>query len=212
MHGAIFDMDGLLIDSERLWQEVWHELAAERGITLTERFAAEVCGTGGKQTLAAISHHFPGADLKELMRECSRRAYRREEDGVPLKKGARTILAGLRGMGCRLALASSSPMDRIEHVLGLAGVLDCFEVVASGREVPNGKPAPDVFLLAAERLGAAPEACYVFEDSLSGVEAGWRSGARTIMVPDLVPPTARERERCFGIYRDLDEAWESIRA
>lgn len=211
MRGAIFDMDGLLIDSEKLWQGQWHEMAAERGLTLGEGFAAEMCGTGGASTFAVLTRYFPDDDPAALLRECSERVHRLEEGGVPLKTGAETILNGLRGAGFRLAVASSSPLDMIRKNLGKAGVLDCFDALTSGHEAARNKPAPDIFLLAARRLELPPEECYVFEDSLNGIEGAWRAGCRPVMVPDLVRPTQEAREQCFGIYADLAEAWEHVR-
>lgn len=100
----------------------------------------------------------------------------------------------------------------IRRNLGGNGVEEFFDEFTSGREVANGKPAPDIFLLAAERLGVPPEECWVFEDSLSGTEAGARAGCRVIMIPDLVPPDDGARKRCWGIFPDLAQAWEAIRA
>ncbi len=211
MRGAIFDMDGLLIDSESIWQGQWRALAEERGLTLGGRFAGEICGTGGARTREIVSRYFQTDDPESLMRECTARVHRLEEDGVPLKPGVHTILKGLRGAGFRLAVASSSPMDMIRKNLRQDDVAGYFDEMVSGRDVKNGKPEPDIFLLAAQRLGLPPEECYVFEDSLIGVEAAWRAGCRAIMIPDLTPPDAAAKERCFGIFPDLAEAWERIR-
>ena len=210
MRGAIFDMDGLLIDSETIWQQTWRALAAERGITLDGSFPREIIGTGGARTREVIARHFRTDDPEAVMRECSERVHRLEEHGVPLKPGVREILTGLRAAGYRIAVASSSPPEMIAHNLRLDGIDGYFDCVVSGREAKQGKPAPDVFLLAAERLGVPPEECWVFEDSLIGVEAGCASGARTVMIPDAVPPDEQARRTCRGIFRDLGEAWAAI--
>lgn len=212
MRGAIFDMDGLLIDSERLWQGTWHELAAEMGLTLADTFPGDMCGTGGEQTLAVIRAYYHTDDPGALLRECTERVHRLQRKGVPLKPGVETILRGLRSENYRIAVASSSPMDMIEHNLRTNGIREYFDALTSGSEVEHCKPEPDIFLLAAERLGLPPEECYVFEDSLNGVEAGWRARCRAVMIPDLIQPTERARTHCFGIYGDLGEAWECIKA
>lgn len=204
-------MDGLLIDSESLWQRTWYELAAERGVTLGDTFPREIIGTGGARTREVLSRHYCTDEPELILRECSERVHALETNGVPLKPGVRTILDGLRAAGYRIAVASSSPPDMIEHNLRLDGIDGYFDVLVSSRTVVHGKPAPDVFLTAAERLGVPPEECWVFEDSHSGVEAGWRSGARTVMIPDVVPPDERVRAMCWGIFRDLAAAWEAIR-
>lgn len=212
MRGAIFDMDGLLIDSERLWQLEFHNIARERGIALPDSFPNEVCGTGGKRTREVLSRHFHTDDPEAVLRECSARVHKLEEHGVPLKPGVNVILRGLRDAGYRIAVASSSPMDMIRQNLRLDGIEDYFDILVTGREVPNGKPAPDIFLLAAERLGIPTEECWVFEDSLSGVEASWRAHCRVVMIPDIVQPTERVRGMCHGIYAGLAQAWEAIRS
>ena len=210
MRGAIFDMDGLLIDSETIWQRTWRALAAERGITLAESFPREIIGTGGARTREVVARHFRTDDPEAVMCDCSARVHRLETDGVPLKPGVREILTGLRAAGYRIAVASSSPPEMIAKNLRLDGIDGLFDCFVSGREARQGKPEPDVFLLAAARLGVPPEECWVFEDSLTGVEAGYRSGARTVMIPDLVPPDERARRMCRGIFRDLGEAWAAI--
>ena len=211
MRGAIFDMDGLLIDSETIWQDEWHNIARERGVTLPDDFPSQMCGTGGARTREVVRRNYGVDDPEPIMRECSARVHRRQEHGVPLMPGVRVILDGLRAKGCRIAVASSSPMDMIERNLRFHGIEACFDALVSGLEAAHGKPEPDVFLLAAERIGVPPEQCWVFEDGTVGVEAGWRAGCRTVMIPDQVAPTPRAREMCWGIFPSLDAAWEAIR-
>ena len=210
MRGAIFDMDGLLIDSEWMWQQEWHAIAAERGVVLPDTFPAEVCGTGGKRTREVIRLRYGVDDPEPILRECTERVHKMQLGGVPLKRGARAILDGLRAQGCQIAVASSSPMDMIERNLRLDGIDGCFDALVSGRDAARGKPAPDVFLMAAERIGIPPEECWVFEDSPVGVEAGWRALCRVVMVPDQVAPTDEVRAMCWGVFPSLEDAWEAI--
>ena len=211
MRGAIFDMDGLLIDSERIWQATWHELARERGIVLPDSFAAEMCGLGGAAAAELIRRRYGTDDPRPIQMECAARVHRKEENGVPLKAGVRTILEGMRAEGYRIAIASSSPAEMIHRNLKPHGIDSLFDVFTSGKEVPRGKPDPDIYLLAAERLGLPPEECYAFEDSCKGIESGWRAGCRTIMIPDLVQPDERTREMCSCVFASLGEAWESLK-
>lgn len=210
MRGAIFDMDGLLLDTEKFWQRGWYELAGERGITLPEDFTAQISGTGGSQMEAVIRRNFFVDDPKPLIAECRVRVYRIEETEVPVKPGAEELLSGLRGLGLRLAVGSSSPLEMIRKNLRIAGLDGFFDVLASGREAAHPKPAPDVFLLAAQKLGIPPEECYVFEDSPSGVKAGFGAGCVTVMVPDLVEPAEEIRGCCAGVFSDLSAVWRAI--
>lgn len=206
MKGAIFDMDGLLIDSERVYQQTWRALAEEHGVRLDALFPRKICGTSGEGTLATLREYFPGADPAAVAAECVRRVRQVPAAEIPLKPGAEEILRGLRSLGFQIAIASASEMDLIRANLSAHGLSDYFDVWASGTEVANGKPAPDVFLLAAERLALSPETCYVLEDSRNGILAAHAGGFRPVMVPDLVAPTEALRERCAAVCRDLSEA------
>ena len=109
----------------------------------------------------------------------------------------------LKQHAVRMAVASSAPMELIKSNLRLAGIADYFDAVVSGEQVEHGKPFPDIFLLAAQKLNLQAQDCYVFEDGINGVRAGIQAGCSTIMVPDLVPPTKELYEQCTGIYPSL---------
>ena len=115
-----------------------------------------------------------------------------------------------RERGVKLAVASSSARAMVEDNLRRAEILDCFDAVVSGQEVTRGKPAPDIFLLAAERIGCAPEDCYVFEDGVNGARAGVAAGCAAVMIPDLMEPTEDLRAGCAGIYPSLLAARDAI--
>lgn len=210
MIGAIFDMDGLLIDSERLFQRVWRELAAEAGYTPDDTFAAAMCGSSGKVTEEVLRRYVPGVDPQALIAECYRRVIELEKVNIPLKSGAVEILAGMKRRGFRTALASSSPLDMIERNLEITGLTAFFDELIPGTEVQHGKPEPDIFRLAAGRLGLPARDCYVFEDSVNGVRAGHAAGCMTVMIPDLVQPTPEVRALCHGVYPDLLTAWQAV--
>ena len=210
MNGAIFDMDGLLFDTEKVFQETWRELAEENGHPLDEFFASRVCGVAHDLVEMILREYYPGQDPHYVQEECMKRVRRKLEKAVPVKEGSEEILKAFKDHGYRLAVASSTEIDQIRHNLSITGLLQYFDQVVSGQEVLNGKPHPDVFLLAAKRIGCKPEDCYVFEDSLSGVKAGVAAGSRTIMIPDLVPPTEEIRGIAYGIYPSLTEARKKL--
>lgn len=130
---------------------------------------------------------------------------------VPKKTGVNEILNYFIENKVHLAVASSSSKNQIESNLEIAGIRDCFEEIVSGAEVVRGKPAPDIFLLAAEKIGCKPEECYVFEDSSNGVRAGYMAGCKVIMIPDIIAPTEEMKRLSYGVYDTLLEAMNKIR-
>ena len=189
MRGGIFDMDGLLFDTEKIYQEVWHTLARERGFTLPGTFASEICGKGEKQAAVVLRKYFVGWDPFEIIETCKATVFELERTRLELKPGAREILEAMKARGLRLAVASSSPMFMIKQNLELGGITELFDSLVSGENIPRGKPFPDIFLAAAESLQLPPEECWVFEDSLNGIRAGHAAGCKSVMIPDLVAPS-----------------------
>ena len=187
--GAIFDMDGLLLDTERVYQESWIAVTEDFGQPQNPAFPPAVSGTSGKIMRQVIHSYYPEVDADAFVAACVARVERiLDQRGAEEKLGAGEILAYLHSRGVKIAVASSSPLARIRKNLESAGLARYFHAMVSGQEVERGKPEPDVFLLAARRLDAAPEDCYVFEDSLNGVQAGMAAGCLTVMVPDIAQP------------------------
>ncbi len=202
-------MDGLLFDTERLFQEAWRDEAAAMNLTLPDIFTSRVCGTSGEKQAEIVREFFPGGDPEKIMANVQNRVYEQKE--IPVKKGTFEILKGMKEQGICMAVASSSPLQMIERNLRKTGTSEYFDCIVSGLQVSNGKPEPDIFLLAAEKTGFSPSECYVFEDSLNGIIAGFRAGCASIMIPDIVPPTEEIKKIAAGIFPDLSEAWEAIR-
>lgn len=209
-HGAIFDMDGTLLDTECLYQNTWVQLAQEFGQTPNPDFPRAVCGSSGEHMLEIIHAYYPTVDARRFMNSCYARVAQIIETSIPKKPGMEEILCYLRDQGVKLAVASSSSHAQIEKNLRLTGVLDYFDAVIGGDEVENSKPAPDIFLLAAQRIGCTPENCYVFEDGTNGILAGAAAGCATVMIPDLTPPTDELRSVCTAVYESLSAAREAI--
>ena len=207
---AIFDMDGLMFDTERIYRDNWMLYAPRFGYEANPEFPKAVCGTSGQHMLDVIESYYPGIDamgLKLAVRSAVEAAILQS---VPLMPGIREILQMFREKGVPCAVASSSRASKIKHCLFKSGLAEFFAVSVSGESVEHGKPAPDIFLLAAEKLGFSPEDCYVFEDGLNGVHAGIAAGCTTIMIPDLLEPDTLAREKCAGIYPNLDKARNAI--
>lgn len=209
--GAIFDMDGLLLDTERVYRDSWIETAKAFHQPVIPEFPKAVSGTNGESMARVIRQWYPEVDPWAFMDDCIARVNDRvDREGPEVKTGVREILSGLRRRGAKIAVASSSGRDRILSNLGAVGLLEFFDVVVSGQEVAQGKPAPDIFLLAAERCGCAPEDCCVFEDSLNGIRAAIAAGCGAVMVPDLTPPP--EEPEGFTVCGSLLEAWDWMEA
>ena len=210
MKGAIFDMDGLLFDSEAIFQSVWQARAKELGKTLDADFVRRISGSSGAETRAVVRDYYGAEDPAAFILDVNERAHKIEETYLPMKKGCVEILKGLKGAGYRLAVASASSMEMIERNLATGGITEYFDEVVSTALVPRGKPEPDVFLYAAARLGLSPEECYVFEDSMNGSRAGYAARMRAVMIPDQVQPTEEIRKMCWGVFPDLSEALRAI--
>ena len=207
--GVIFDMDGILFDTEQVYQKYWHQIADEMGITLGEDWVRSITGTNGAYLISIVEKFYHTDNGRAILEECVRRASESLTKEVPVKKGVREILSFLKEQGIKTAVASSSAKAWIERYLSVAGISEYFDEVVSGDEVSHGKPAPDIFLLASSRIGIAPQNCIVFEDSFNGVRAGHASGATTVMIPDLLQPTDEIRgladEVCGSFLSFLEE-------
>lgn len=208
--GAIFDMDGVLFDTERVYQQTWHEIAAERGMELGNGFLEAITGTSGAHMCQVLEEFYRVADGAAIAKECMGRVREKLSVHVPVKEGVYEILEFFRERGMKTAVASSSLPQQIEANLQKAGIKDYFSEIVSGTEVEHGKPAPDIFLRAAERIGSRPQECFVFEDSGNGIKAGYAAGCITIMVPDLIEPSPRIRQCCSRICKSLVEAREEV--
>jgi HAD superfamily hydrolase (TIGR01509 family) len=200
LKAAIFDMDGVLFDTERVFQQTWQELAKERGIVLDEGFVRSICGTSGAQIEHVVERYYHVESGAGIVRECKSRVRQKLMEKVPVKEGVPEILAKYKKEGLKMAIASSSTVEQIESNLRLSGLADYFDRIVSGDQVEHGKPEPDIFLAAAVALGFRPEECYVFEDSENGVIAGYRAGCHVVMMIDLIEPGEKTAGCCSEIH------------
>jgi len=205
---AIFDMDGLLIDSERAISEAWLAGARELGFALEMADFVRVIGTAAQQSTAMLIE-IMGSE--QAMRATAARAHALLPQAgggpvFPLKTGALALLEALHAAAIPCAVASSSSVDEIRHRLGHVDVLKYFRAIAGGNEVTHGKPDPALYLLAAARLGVAPEDCIAFEDSENGARAAQAAGVRVVIVPDLKHPPQDVAARAHGVIGSLAEA------
>lgn len=206
--GLIFDMDGLLIDTERLSYEALVRDCKERGCELTlEQFLSI-----RSLSIPKCEEKFKGYFGEDFDFEDSFKKHflymneHMDKYGVPMKKGADNLLKFAKEKGLRIALATSTPLPIAEGYLRSLGLWKYFDNVQSAADIKNGKPAPDVYLAAAELLELEPSECMAFEDSPNGVRSASSAGCVTIMVPDLSGPDEELSKLIYACAQDLDDA------
>jgi HAD superfamily hydrolase (TIGR01509 family) len=186
----VFDLDGVLVDSEQVWDEVRREVVAARGGTWTDEATTAMQGMSTSEWSQYLSTLGARGSADELARVVVGAMADRYRTHVPLLPGAVEAVTALSGRW-PLAVASSSPAELIAVVLTAAGVADRFRLIVSSEEVARGKPAPDVYLAAAERLRADPRTCVAVEDSANGLRAAAAARMRVVAVPNPhFPPPA----------------------
>jgi HAD superfamily hydrolase (TIGR01509 family) len=201
---VIFDNDGLLLDTEKVWSRAEQDLFARRGLEFTLAHKYEVVGTSAQIAGAILARQLgePGR-AAEIVAELDELVYAVLEAGVEPMPGALALVAALREREVPIAIASNSPPGFIARALELAGLEDAFGVAVSGHEVPAPKPAPDVYLTACEELGIAPDLdVIVLEDSPTGVAAGVAAGLTVIGVPSLEGVELADAHQIFESLAD----------
>ena len=206
---AVFDMDGLLLDSERPIRDAWLNAAVELGAPLTEADYLSVVGRNERESGVLLLEVF-GGDAALL------RATRRRADALiaerfgsapfDVKPGALRLLRALHGAAIPCAVASSTEHREVRRRLDRAGLLQFFGAVCGGDEVARGKPDPDLYLLATERLGVQAHHCVAFEDSDHGARAALAAGLAVVVVPDLKPAEPTRASRFLAVLSSLDAA------
>ena len=208
---VLFDMDGVIFDSERAVLAVWREIAGEMELSGIDGVFVQCVGVNKQRTREIFCEAYPDLDFDEFDVRVRRLFLSRYDKGrLPVKPGVREILAGLRERRIPLALASSTRTETVKRELEEAGFLGCFDTVIGGDLVTRSKPDPEIFLTAVSRLGAEPADCFVIEDSFNGIRAASAGGFRPIMVPDMLAPDAEMEEKAELIAADLFEAWDYL--
>ncbi|WP_424244305.1 HAD superfamily hydrolase (TIGR01509 family) [Elusimicrobium posterum] len=211
---VLFDMDGLLLDSEHLYEKAAIASAAELGYTITPELYAKTMGASNLAGREIYRAHF-GADYPA--EEVENRTYAKVYEFVgdanlnALKKGVFEILNTLEQMGIKKAVASSNNKDFVMFALEHTNIKNRFDAIVTADDVQHAKPAPDIFLKAAQLLDTAPEHCLVLEDSFNGVTAAHNAHIPVIMVPDLTQPTEDIRAKTFKVLQSLHEVEQYIR-
>lgn len=182
--GAIWDLDGTLVDTERNHYEAWRRLLADHGKSLDYEIFRPTFGLRNDDVLVDHFGFDPTSDSIDQLSERKEEFFRAsvEADGVRFLPGALDLVHHLSGMSAPQAIASSAPPGNIDLILRVAGLTGEFAAIVSSEEVRHGKPAPDIFLKAAERIRLSPESCVILEDAPAGVRAGKAAGSRVIAI------------------------------
>ena len=196
-YAVIFDLDGVLADSEPWWNQIDAKLLAEHGVSYRGEYHRNVLGVSYRLAVEFYKNAFHiSASVEELMRRRGEIATDFFANRVRLFPSAKTTLEQLREMKLLLAVATSSVSASARPLLDRTGIRSLFSVVVTGDEVQQGKPHPDIYLRTAKKLGISPEACLVVEDALAGIAAGKAANMRVAAIPDtrFVDPREYEKE------------------
>jgi HAD superfamily hydrolase (TIGR01509 family) len=210
---VLFDMDGLLFDTERIYTQALLEAAAAVGRDMSEAFGHSLIGVSGKDSEAMLQQHFgEGFELTGFRKayEASKQVLLR--DGVPIKTGVFELLQHLEDHRLPRALVTSSGRATTERYLEATGLRSRFACVVTGQDVTRVKPLPDPYQLAAQNLGIRPAHCLVLEDSPNGIRAAHAAGAMPVLVPDVLRPGEEITRLCIGVAANLHEVLNVLRA
>lgn len=202
---VIFDMDGLMLDSQRIATETWKKAVRAFGYCLTDEINLSLIGRTIPDTndilREAFGFDFPVNEVRRLARK--EFADLTKDSGIPVKRGLHELLDLLEQKHLKIAVATSTPRSDCLHNLQRSNLIHRFKVIVCGDEVPRGKPAPDLFLRASKLLDVVPEHCVVLEDSYAGVRAAHNARMIPIMVPDLKEADDEMRALAHGVLSDL---------
>ena len=203
---VIFDMDGLMIDSERVTFESYQEVLKPMGLTMSEEFYVTLLGKPVKGIFERFynvyGNDFP---IEDVIRECHNvMAKRFETYGVPIKKGLKELLYYLKKNNYKTIVATSSNRDRVDIILKQAGITQYFDDSICGDEVSHGKPDPEVFLKSCRKLNVSTDQAIVLEDSESGIAASYNAHIKVICIPDMKYPEKQYQQMTYKILDNLE--------
>lgn len=207
MKAVVFDMDGVIFDTEKLCYDSWCAVAKEHDIPDMDIVFPKCIGTNSRDTRQIVMDHYgPDFEYDVFSKEADGRFWEYiETKGIPVKKGVKELLEFLKKSGYQIALASSTKRASVEFHLSGVGILEYFQSLTTGDMVTHSKPDPEIYRLACESLGVEPAEAYAIEDSYNGIRSAYAAGMKPIMVPDLIPPNEEMEEKAHVILKDLLE-------
>lgn len=212
IRGILFDMDGVILDSEKLYCRFWQEALQSLGYPMTRELALGMRSLNRQAGQEYLTRCFgPGVDYVqarekriELM-DCFV-----HEHGIEPKPGIHELLDELNAMGIAAAITTASPIDRAREHLTPLGLWERFDKICSARQVAKGKPEPDIYLFGAASLGLEPRECLAIEDSDTGILSAFRAGCLPVMIPDQAPPLSETLPRLYALAESLLDVIEIL--
>ncbi len=204
---VIFDMDGLMFDTERIAADAWKSAGISSGIEIPDHLIQSIVGVNAKKSeeifMDYFGKSFPYSEIRKIRLEYSTKLI--EKEGIPVKKGLHELLDFLSVRKISRAVATSTERQRTAFYLSKGEISDKFDIIICGDEVKNSKPDPDIFLEAARRMGVTPDECIVLEDSENGLMAAYRAGMYPVLIPDIKRPCSEIMKIVYKEFKSLDE-------
>ena len=210
MFSVIFDMDGTLFDTQRIFIPAWDWCGEKQGIKNMGQHIPAVCGKSDADWKKYLEDNVPALDVTRFANDA--REYVIKNLVVRYMPGAEELVKFFYEKGVRIAIASGSSQESIKHHLAEVKGSHYFDVIVGGADVERSKPAPDIFLLAAEKLGVDPKDCYVLEDSENGIRAAYAAGTKAIGIPDIVQFSDDVKTLETAEFKSMFEALEYFKA
>jgi HAD superfamily hydrolase (TIGR01509 family) len=205
---AIFDVDGLMLDTERIAKSAWQKALAEWDLTISDELYRNLVGRNIHDVKLLLRDHF--GDGFPLDRAYEKKHHHMQQHisnyGILIKPGLIDLLDFLKSAGVKMAVASSSPSNFVNEKLTSVGIRSRFKTIVCGDQIRHGKPAPDIFLEVARELGAQPSQCVVLEDSEAGIRGASAAGMLPIMIPDMKEPSPEVANLAFRVLHSLHDA------
>ena len=207
VEGIIFDMDGVLIDTERIGLQAWLDGAAKVGLEFTESIYKRLIGMRMRDIRGILQEYYSDESAIDSFLQKANHYYQDRINNYPLpeKPGLYALFDYLDTIKMPRAVATSTSTTMAAQHMERLQLTDRLDCLIGGDQVERSKPAPDIFLRAAEKLDLAPESCLVIEDSEKGIEAAWKSGCIPILIPDMIQPNERMKKHASLIFSSLDE-------
>lgn len=206
--GAVFDMDGLMFDTETLVYNAWQKVMDDHNFNYNFEIYKSTVGRRTIEVQKMYEEMYGDTFVYAPIREKTSFYFRKaiNDFGVPFKKGLVNILEHLKSKGIKIALATSTSSQTAMWLIEDADLKKYFDKFVCGNMVTHGKPHPEIFLTAAKELQLDPQDCIALEDSLNGIKSAYSAGMKPIMIPDMLEPTEEIKPMLFALCKDLDEA------